>query len=567
MKIDKYAEILGEWSDGMGHSIDMKKVLLLNEEIRQSETQTNLIVYIQAKDTGGNPLLAEIRVYPLPDESWCGELDGTDRRIEEAYHTGNMDFIRTVTDETGYAALFLQPGWYQIEVSKGSAYSVEARRFHLCETQTVLNYTLKPMPKEAKEGWYAGDIHHHSVFSSRLYAGTDPVIETPVQIRDSMRAAGLDFGALSDHHNVLDHDLWSMTRTDDFIPILSKEISTGNGHVISLNVKKNADVIYRIKTPEERTDEYLRGEFIRVTDEIRRLGGMPQLNHPRDPQKAISWNPDFMDIITIFETMEIWNGSKPMVKKSSSANAAAMWVDMLENGVYLPGTTGSDTHNIRCDDYKAFYKDTRRLLERLNQLEEGDPLLKDEDVRKFTEISGQLLPVFEKWAKRNLSSGGVRTFVHMDTFKDGDDLTGQMRKGHMTLSDGPMLFPVMEGCSGTAGEEKAATCGGRAGAEERKTCILPGDRTEVPGTIRVNLHTNRRLKTMRILKKGRLMADYSLEPFEKDCGGYMDYSHELTPQMLQDMGMAWKEEDYLVMIAFDDCTNLAIANPFFVGKR
>lgn len=563
MKIDKYAEILGEWSDGMGHPMDMKKVLLLNEEIRKSEIQSNLIVFIQVKDTEGNPLLAELRVYPLPEDSWCGEFNGTDRRIEEAYGTGTMDFIRTVTDETGYAAIFLQPGWYQIEVAKGSAYSVEAKRFCLNETQTILNYTLKLMPKEARNGWYAGDIHHHSVFSSRLYAGTDPVIETPVQIRDSMRAVGLDFGALSDHHNVFDHDLWAQTKTDDFTPILSKEISTGNGHVISLNVKKNADVIYRIGTEEERTDEYLRGEFIRITDEIRELGGMPQLNHPRDPQKAISWNPDFMDIITIFDTMEIWNGSKPMVPKSSSANAVAMWVDMLENGVYLPGTTGSDTHNIRCDDYKEFYRDTLKLLDKLNSLKEGDPLLDDEGVQEFLKISGRLLPVFEKWAKRNLSSGGVRTFVHMDSFEDGDDLTAEMKKGHMTLSDGPLLFPVMETGGENSAEEETGACAGKSGQD----CILPGDRTNEPGTIHVNLHTNRRLKTMRLLKKGRLMADYSLAPFEKDCGGYMDYSHDLTPQMLSDMGMAWKEEDYLVMIAFDDCTNIAIANPFFVGKR
>ena len=46
----------------------------------------------------------------------------------------------------------------------------------------------------------------------------------------------------------------------------------------------------------------------------------------------------------------------------------------------------------------------------------------------------------------------------------------------------------------------------------------------------------------------------------------MDYSHELSPEMLKNMGMEWKKEDYLVMIAFDDCTNLAIANPFFVKE-
>ena len=241
-----------------------------------------------------------------------------------------------------------------------------------------------------------------------------------------------------------------------------------------------------------------------------------------------------------------------MVWESSSAKAVEMWVDMLENGVYLPGTTGSDTHNIRCDDYKSFYRGTIRLIKALKTLKEGDPLLEDKDIACFLEKSGKLLPMFEKWAKRNLSSGGVRTFVHMDVFESGEDLTGQMKKGHMTLSDGPLLFPVMEPASSLANGNKEVA--------------LPGDQVSRPGVIRIRLYTNRRLKTMRILKRGRQKADYALAPFEKDCGGYMDYSHELSPEMLKNMGMEWKKEDYLVMIAFDDCTNLAIANPFFVKE-
>lgn len=549
MKIDKYAEILEEWSRGRGNFLDVKKVLSLDEEMKESETKERLIVYIQTRDINEIPLLTEIRCYPLAENSWCGSLDGTDERIEEAYQTGSMEFIRTMTDETGYGILFLEPGWYQIEVSKGSAYSVEARRFRLEESQTILQYHLKPLPREAKKDWYAGDLHHHSVFSSRLYGGTDPVVETPVQIRDSMRAAGLDFGALSDHHNVLDHELWEKTRTSDFIPILSKEISTGRGHVISLNVKKHEDVIYRIGTAEERTDEYLRKEFCRIAEEIREKGGIAQLNHPRDPQKAISWNPDFMDIITIFDTIEIWNGSKPMVLESSSAKAVEMWIEMLESGVYLPGTTGSDTHNIRCDDYQSFYKDTKKLVQRLKQRKEGDLPWEDKDVVRFLSESEVLLPLFEKWAKRNLSSGGVRTFVHMDSFQNGDHLIREMKKGHMTLSDGPLLFPVME-----------------SAVSDGNLRILPGDTAIEPGTIHVSLYANRKLKAIRLLKKGRKMADYSLAPYEKEEEGYFNYSHELTLEMLKEMDMAWKEEDYLVMIAFYDYTNIAISNPFFLKK-
>lgn len=548
MKIDKYTEILQEWNDAFASKTNWKHVLALAPDIGQSERTENQIIYVTVRDEQGKPLLAEVRCYKLPEGSWTGEMDGTDERINEAYHTGDLEFTRFVTDETGYGVMLLHPGYYQIEVSKGSAYSVQAKRVHFNTAQLVLNYTLKPLPKK---DWYAGDIHHHSVYSSSLYAGTDPVIETPVQIRDSMRGAGLDFGALSDHHNVLNHEQWQATETADFIPIRSKEISTGNGHVISLNVKKNADVIYRIVPDEQRTDEYARSEFVRITDEIRAEGGMPQLNHPRDPQTAISWNPKYMDIITIFESVEIWNGSKPMVYTSSSAAAMKMWIDMLENGVFIPGTTGSDTHNIRCDDYKYFYRDTLKLAERLRALEPSDPLRQDADVKAFLELCEQQLPLFEKWAKRNLSSGGVRTFVYTEKLDGPDSLVAGIRKGHLTLSDGPMLFPTMqaEGVNGGQGSAKA----------------LPGDIVGTPGAIDVNLTANRPLKTMRLLKRGRKMADYSLKQYEVKKDGYFDYSHTLTPQMLKELDMEWQGKDYLVMVAFDDCTNIAVANPFLVG--
>ena len=57
-----------------------------------------------------------------------------------------------------------------------------------------------------------------------------------------MRAMGLSYGALSDHHNTLNHDIWRAQEKEDFLPIVSKEISTTNGHVMALGVEK--DVIY-----------------------------------------------------------------------------------------------------------------------------------------------------------------------------------------------------------------------------------------------------------------------------------------------------------------------------------
>lgn len=151
MKIDKYAEILGEWNSSSGIPMNIKNIFALDETIKDSELNEDLIVYIQVKDTEDKPVLAEVRCYPIVDNIWYGDLDGTNRRIEEVYQNGNLEFIRTMTDETGYAVLFLQPGDYQIEVSKGSAYSVEAKRFCLESSQTILKYTLKPLRSRRKK--------------------------------------------------------------------------------------------------------------------------------------------------------------------------------------------------------------------------------------------------------------------------------------------------------------------------------------------------------------------------------------------------------------------------------
>ena len=148
-----------------------------------------------------------------------------------------------------------------------------------------------------------------------------------------MRAMGLAFGALSDHHNTLNHDAWRAQEKEDFLPVVSKEISTSNGHVLSLGVEK--DVIYHVPG-EERTEEALRSEFRRIASQIRGEGGIPQLNHPRDYSVSTSFNPAFYDMLDIFQTMEIWNGSHPMYYGTVNADAAQLWRELLEQGRYIP---------------------------------------------------------------------------------------------------------------------------------------------------------------------------------------------------------------------------------------
>lgn len=190
--------------------------------------------------------------------------------------------------------------------------------------------------------WYAGDIHQHSHYSSPLYGGDDNAPDTLEEVYEFMRSKGLSFGAASDHHNILNHNEWKKFQSTDFIPIISKEISTGNGHVLALNTPE--DIIF---TAIKQDDEKVRAEFIRICREIRRLGGIAQLNHPRDRKQPISFPERFNDLIHIFDTMEVWNGSERMEPGTKNGDAFELWLSLLKKGIYLPATTGSDQHRVK----------------------------------------------------------------------------------------------------------------------------------------------------------------------------------------------------------------------------
>lgn len=199
--------------------------------------------------------------------------------------------------------------------------------------------------------WYAGDIHEHSIYSSSVYGGDDNAPDALEEVYKYMRSNGLSFGAASDHHNILNHEEWKKFESGDFIPLISKEISTGNGHVMALNVPE--DIIF---TAVKQGEEKVRAEFLRICHEIRRLGGIAQINHPRDSKEPISFPEEFNDLLPIFDTMEIWNGSERMEPGTKNGKAFELWLSLLKKGVFLPATTGSDRHRIHEDKPERLIK-------------------------------------------------------------------------------------------------------------------------------------------------------------------------------------------------------------------
>ena len=441
--------------------------------------------------------------------------------------TGKINMERFITGLDGTLEADILCGRYLVEISKGSEYGIIKDYIEVGYGITNKEYYLKSFIDLSKYGWYAGDIHHHSIYSSPVYKGDDDVTESPMEVANSMMAMGLRYGALSDHHNILCHEKWRETKNKDFLPIVSKEISTSNGHVIALGAKN--DVIFRIPDEKDRSDEYMRSEFIRITDEIKQLGGLAQLNHPCDLSKSISWNPEYIDIIDIFETIEIWNGSVPMIKGSTNYKAYELWLSLLKQGIYIPATTGSDTHNIKADDYNDYYELIQKLYKVISA-PKYPKLKKEIHVEKL--IFKKAKAILEKWAKMCLTSGCVRTYVHVEDEITEVNIMNGLRQGKSFLTNGPILI--------------YNPCNGEAMNEDYKGNLL--------------LMSARPLQYLRIYSPKGLYREIKLDSnkalLKRDNCEFYDYSFSLKDDKLLKL-------DWYYFVAADDCTNMAITNPYF----
>ncbi len=383
---------------------------------------------------------------PVKDNSVCVWKNVSPSCDSEDYTW--YDYFRRITQENGTFTENIPIGTYTLIVSRGSEWEIVKSEITV---PGDVDITLNRIIDLAAENRYAGDLHHHSVFSSPIYPpdGTDYVYDTPEKIKNSMLARGLSYGALSDHHNTYNHRTWEKFKSNDFTPILSKEISTSNGHVLQLNT--DPDIIYRIPPEEDRTPNVMRAEYIRITDLIKSYGGHPQINHPCDMQKSISYPPEFVDMIDIFYTMEIWNGSHPLFDRCTNGNAMEMWMNILKSGKFIAATTGSDTHEITCEFWFdavnyvfGMYRAVKAaLVNTLYAHNKNGIILKGKDLEDavyFDRLMTATLPTVKRWALFNLSSGCVRTYVHCVQEKTPKNILAALRQGDSFLTNGPILI-------------------------------------------------------------------------------------------------------------------------------
>ena len=442
MKLNKLIELLKELETSMeneegirfteGETLDAEELFNVMQFLQRCASQAGHYCQLEEPCNKKGTLLLKVTEGKKPITAQVKIWDNAEKKIRTRF-----SLQRLVTDEDGMISKKLGCGHYIAEVSCGPEYSTCDVEFDIIENETVSKIAqLERIIHFTDSGWVAGDLHHHSVYSSPAYGGTDPVIETPKQVCDSMKALGMQFGALSDHHNVLNHEEWRQQK-NDFVPIMSKEISTSNGHVLQLGV--DDDVIYDIPSGADRTNDKLRKEFIRICDEIRQKGGLPQINHPFDVSFSTRFNSEFLDMIEIFESMEIWNGATPFASGTINAKAFKAWLSFLEQGKRLTATAGSDTHNIYGDDYFGMIEWMDWLVNTVTKNPQIYPKQMITKVKYLKYLYETVWPRLVEWVEKSNTPSDIHNYVFTEGKNEPKEILEAIRQGKNFVSNGPLV--------------------------------------------------------------------------------------------------------------------------------
>jgi hypothetical protein len=157
------------------------------------------------------------------------------------------------------------------------------------------------------------DLHIHSKYS-------EDAIGSPKEIIKSVKKKGLNGIAITDHNTIKGGLAGAKLSNKDFVVIPGIEISTSDGHLIALNIKK--DVPKGLSVEE-------------TVDKIIDLGGTPIVPHLFRTMSGIK-EDKLKDMINKISTIEIFNSCSIPKSNYKMSKTAKKY--------NLGGTGGSDSH-------------------------------------------------------------------------------------------------------------------------------------------------------------------------------------------------------------------------------
>lgn len=312
--------------------------------------------------------------------------------IAQAVFTGDGFLQRVNTDMLGRFSLKLPLGEYSLELTKGSEYERGVVAFSVPDRKAKYLGAL-PLKRLYETDWIAGDLHQHSVYS---FDGRD----APAEIVLSDLAMGLSFGVLTDHNDLRGNLEFLSAEIGGFLPVAGMEITTERGHFGAIGYNEALDVSVQNGAQDVE----------RIVAAVQKVpGALIQINHPTRAEFP------FVDteLTALFDAVEIWNGKRaaPYVRGEPNAEAVRAWYQLLNAGLYLPATAGSDNHDVA-----------------------GNLLF----------VSPEGLSDDDRWYMTSMYSGIPRLYVYAPE-RTAEAVLAAIKAGHSFLTNNPLAFFDIDG--------------------------------------------------------------------------------------------------------------------------
>src|SRR5581483_8667946 len=203
-------------------------------------------------------------------------------------------------------------------------------------TYSILVEAHEPAPvshkvsRTAQSGcWYKGDLHAHTNHSDGHWSLQE--------LAESARTYGLDFIALTDHNTITGLPEIAEASGDDLLIIPGMEVTTFNGHAVSLGTDRWID--WRAGHNERTMNT--------IAEQVRTAGGVFVVVHPDAPHDPVCTGcrwvyPNFDP--NLANAVQVWGGSYWNHPDEHNSGCLQFWKDWLNLGYRLTAVGGTDTH-------------------------------------------------------------------------------------------------------------------------------------------------------------------------------------------------------------------------------
>lgn len=240
---------------------------------------------------------------------------------------------------------FLDLGVSAIRAQERTQYSAKVYFWRHGDMPLVSTFSPEPLRRDA--GWFRGDFHMHDGHSDG-FCTSQAGQRVPCPLYKTVQAAAtrrLDFIAITDHNttshfNVM-HELQPFH--DELLLIPGREITTPSGHANVFGTTEFID--YRLAGQDKRSiDDVLR--------DAAALHGVITINHPSritsESCRGCGWTAQNTDyrVVTAIEVANGYDEFAEHPRDQKAGTGLDYWQRLLDRGLRLTATGGSDTHDV-----------------------------------------------------------------------------------------------------------------------------------------------------------------------------------------------------------------------------